>query len=57
MSNAKFYLVAVPKPWVKDWMIELLILAFGHERSNKGPFRLLFRDLTATEQMNYAGKE
>lgn len=40
---AQYELTAVPRRWVKDWMLNLLILAFGHEIPTRRPFRnLLF---------------
>lgn len=55
--KAEFGLVAVPRKYVKDWMLNLLILAFGHS-INYGPFKpLLFRELTAREQMELATGE
>lgn len=44
--------VAVPRWWLKDWMLSLFITAFGYNLGAKQPFRwLMFRELSARERM------
>ena len=38
---ARYELTAVPRRWVKDWMLNLLILALGHEIPARQPLRSL----------------
>ena len=52
----QFSLVAVPRKWVKDWFLNLLIIAFGHSVAVYQPFRwILMRDITARERETLCG--
>ena len=44
--------VAVPRRWLKDWILNIWTIAFGHALGTKQPFRrVMFRELTARERM------
>jgi len=54
--KAEFSLVAVPRKWVKDWFLNLLIVAFGHSVAVYQPLRwILMRDITARERETLCG--
>lgn len=54
MKNSKFdsVPVALPRRWVKNWMLNLWNIAFGQTLGTKQPFRwILFRELSARERL------
>lgn len=53
--KGQFGLVAVPRRWVKNWMLNIWHLAFGQTLGTKQPFRwMMFRELSWREQEKYA---
>lgn len=51
-KKGQYGLVAVPRWWLKDWVLCIWNLAFGQTLGAKQPFRwMMFRELTAREQM------
>lgn len=54
--KAKYSLVAVPRRWVKDWFLNLLIIAFGHSVAVHQPLRsILMREVAARERETLVG--
>ena len=54
--DGSYSLVAVPRWWVKDWLLNLLIIAFGHSIPAKQPLQwILMRDITAREREQLGG--
>jgi hypothetical protein len=50
--------VALPRRWVKDWMLNIWHLAFGHSLGVVQPFRwILFRELSTRERMVLMDKQ
>ena len=44
--------VAVPRVWLKDWMLSAFVTLFGYNLGARQPFRwLMFRELSARERM------
>jgi hypothetical protein len=55
--KAKFSLIAVPRKWVKDWFLNLLIIAFGHSVAVYQPLRwILMREITVRERETLCGE-
>jgi hypothetical protein len=53
--KAEYGLIAVPHWWVKDWLLNLLVFAFGHEIPAHWPFEhILYREITVREQEQIA---
>ncbi len=50
MADGQWSLVAVPRRWVKDWVLELVELLFGEWLPTKQPLRwILMREVTVRE--------
>jgi hypothetical protein len=54
--KGEYSLVAVPRKWVKDWLLNLLVIAFGHSVAVHQPIRwVLMREITAREREKIIG--
>jgi hypothetical protein len=51
----EYQLIALAKPWVSDWMLRWLRLAFGAHAPIRRPFRgWIYRELSPGEQQTWA---
>lgn len=56
--KGQFGLVAVPRRYVKDWMLSLWNTAFGQTLGTRQPFRwIMFRELSWREQQEWQEKQ
>jgi hypothetical protein len=54
-QDVEYQLTLISKPWVKDWMLRWLRLAFGAHAPIRQPFRgWIYRELSPGEQQTWA---